>query len=155
MSALTLKLNKKTLRIEVTPEAQQQRLSFAATLPGQDRLRTNRGIQIKSGYVEFVFEKPRNNEPALYFVDKIEDPDTGKTDPESFSFYAQLTPEIYSTLRDAPSTSIITLYLSFDLMGAIQFGDIMGNEKIWNTESQKIVPVEYFDLVASYPESGA
>lgn len=155
MSALTLKLNQKTLRVEVTPETQLQRLSFSATLPSQDRLRTNHGTEINSGYVEFGFEKPRHSEPTLYFVEETTDPHTGKTDPESFSFYAQIKPEIYNTLRDAPSASIMTLRLHFELKGAIQFGDIMGFEKIWDTKSQKILPVKHFDLVVSYPESGA
>lgn len=155
MSALTLKLNQKALRVEVTPEAQKQRLYFAATLPSQERLRTNHGTQLTSGDVVFVFEKPHDVESTLHFVGKIEDPDTSKTYPESFSFYALITPEIYNTLRDAPSTAVITLHLHFDMKGAIQFGDIMGFEKIWNIESQKAVPVKYFDLVVSYPESGA
>jgi hypothetical protein len=155
MSSITLALSSKRLGLEVSHETTQQRLSFQATLPKPDCLRTSTGETTARGYVEFVFERSRFTEPTLHFSAASEDPDSRKKYSESLSFYATLPIEAFVVLRDLPPSASVSLQLSTEVMGPIQFTDALGFELTWNTVEHKVVPVAHFEVVVSYAENDA
>ena len=155
MSSITLALTSKNLRIEVSPDATQHRLSFQATVPKPYCLRTSNGEVIARGHVEFVFERARFPEPTLHFSPASEDPDTGKKYSESLSFYATLSAETFTVLRDLPPRATLTLRLATEMAGPIQFTDALGFELNWNTHQYKVVPVAHFEVAVSYAASDA
>lgn len=155
MSMITFTLHKKALAISMWNGAYSQKLSFEARLPKRESLSTREGKDIRTGYVEFVFEKPTYETEKIHFVDGYQDKDTGRIDPVSISFYAQVTPEVFALIRDSDSSSLVELKIQIGLMGPIQFNDPMGDAKVWDTSFQNSVQVESYELVLSQPESDA
>ncbi len=153
MSRITFTLHRKALAVSMLGGAYSQKLSFEARLPKRQSLSTREGKDIKTGYVEFVSEKPRYETEMLHFVDAMQDIDTGRIDPPSICFYAKVTPEIFALIRDSDSSSLVELRIQTNLTGAIQFDDPLGEAKIWDISRQNPVPVETFELVLSQPES--
>ena len=98
-------------------------------------------------------EKPKIETEKIYFVDSMEDMDTGASNPPSISFYAQLTPEIFNVIRDANTNAAIELRLQTGMMSAIQFNDSMGKAKLWDTSAEKCVSVESYQIILSQPEN--
>ena len=82
----------------------------------------------------------------------MHDPDSGKTSPRSFSFYAVIPLQSFAVLRDLPTSASVVVHVSTDIMGAIQFSSISGSEMTWQTESQTAVPVSYYEFIVSYEE---
>lgn len=146
MSTLRFSLHKKTLSVNSRDGAFTQKLSFEAKLPRQHSLSTHDGKQVTTGYVEFVFENPEYETATIHFIDAIEDIDTGSIDPPSISFYANVTPDVFTLMRDSAPNALLTLRLDTELMGAIQFNDPMGYEKVWDTSRQNPAVVESYEI---------
>ena len=78
------------------------------------------------------------------FAESSRDPDSGETFPPSISFYALVPEKIFDALLNAPLAAKYKLDLSTGLMGPIRFNDSLGYEKLWNTEEQNPVTIQYF-----------
>jgi hypothetical protein len=152
MSMLTFTLHKKTLAVSAQDGAFIEKLSFEARLPKRDSLSTHEGKQIKTGYVEFVFEKPEYETEKIHFIDALEDIDTGSVYPPSISFYAKVTPEVFALIRDSNPNTLLSLKLQTEMMGAIQFNDPIGEAKLWDTSRQNPVVVKSYKITLSQPE---
>jgi hypothetical protein len=152
MSMLTFTLHKKTLKVSARDSRFTEKLSFEARLPQRDSLSTHEGKQIKTGYIEFVFEKPEYETEKIYFIDALQDIDTESIYPPSISFYAKITPDVFVLIRDSNPNTLLSLRLQTEMMGPIQFNDPMGEEKLWDTSLQNPVVVESFEITLSQPE---
>ncbi|MFZ3088456.1 MAG: hypothetical protein WA123_10380 [Methylotenera sp.] len=152
MSILTFTLHKKTLTVSARDGTFTEKLSFEARLPKRDSLSTHEGKQVKTGYVELVFEKPEYETEKIHFIDASEDIDTGSIYPPSVSFYAKVTPDIFALIRDSNPNALLSLRLQTEMMGPIQFNDPMGEAKLWDTSRQNPVVVESYEITLSQSE---
>ena len=155
MSTLSLVLFQKTDRLEATPEGFTDKLTFLARLPAKEKLKSHLGEEVKRGFVELVTASPRFEDPTITFTESVRDTDTGEIYPATISFYALIPEKIFDILRSAPVTAGYKLNLSTELMGAIQFSDPLGFEKIWNIGQQRSVKVPYFDFSVEHDPSDA
>jgi hypothetical protein len=152
MSTISLVLRGKTERIEASPEGFLHSLTFEAHLPPGEKLMSHAGEVVTHGYVEIRTNQPRFSGPMLMFSKAMLDPDTGKAFPPSISFYAAVPEDIFAAILGAPVGATYQLNLSTDLLGAIRFNDVMGLEKIWNTEQQNPVAVPNFEFAIAHDD---
>lgn len=152
MSILTFTLHRKTLKVSALEGRFTEKLSFEARFPKGDSLSTQEGKQVKTGYVEIVFEKTEYETEKIYFIDASEDIDTGTVYPPSISFFAKVTPDIFALIRDSNTNTTLSLKLHTDMLGPIQFNDPMGEAKLWDTSLQNPVAVESYEITLSHSE---
>ena len=155
MSTLSLLLLRKTERIEASPEGFQHKLTFEARFPPREKLTSHLGEEAARGFVELVTSLPRFNNPTLIFAESSRDPVSGEMFPPSITFYALVPEKIFDALLNAPPAAKYTLNLSTGLMGAIRFSDSLGYEKLWNTEEQNPVSIQYFDFSVQHDHCDA
>ncbi len=155
MSTFTVVLLQKTEVIEFSPDGFKQKLTFEACFPKRERLSSHTGEEVARGFVELVTSHPGFTEPTLMFAKSSRDSDTGETMPPSISFYALVPEKVFDALRKAPPTAKCSLNLTTELMGAVRFNDSLGFEKVWNTEEQNPVKIQYFEFSVQHQPSDA
>jgi len=155
MTSVTFALHRKTHSVRVEAGAYSHKLSFQLRIPKGHRLYTHDGKEVRSGYVEFVAEKPKHETGSIWFIDEMKDPDTGAIDPPSLSFYALITTEFYSLIRDSHPSLSFELRITTEFLGPLQFDDPLGTTIKWDTSRQNPVPVQSYELLFTSPASDA
>lgn len=105
-----------------------------------------------TGYVEFIAEKPKYETESIWFIDEMKDPDTGAIHPPSVSFYALVTSEFFSLIRDSHPSLTFELRVNTEFLDPLQFDDPLGTAIRWDTSRKNPVPVQSYELLFTSPE---
>lgn len=147
MSNLTFTLQQKSLSIRIESGLYAQKLSFQALLPKKYRLYSHEGKEVRAGHVTFFTQAPNHDTESIWFIDEIEDPDTGVVGPPSIEFYTLVSQELFSLLRDSNNDSLVELHINTSFYGAIRFADSLGYDAKWDTSIENPVPVESYEVI--------
>ena len=105
-----------------------------------------------TGYVEFIAEKPKYETESIWFIDEMKDPDTGAIHPPSVSFYALVTSEFFSLIRDSRPSLTFELRVNTEFLDPLKFDDPLGTAIRWDTSRKNPVPVQSYELLFTSPE---
>ncbi len=152
MPTIKLHLHKKALRVEASSGSFQQRLTYEAYFQGCESLRTDVGIEVERGFIEFVPEKSHSTKTTLHFSEPSRDAATGEIVPASVHFFTSLPVELFNVLWTSSRTSDVVLKLTTDQMGVVRLADSFGCEKVWDVERQNPISVRSFEVVLSDEE---